>query len=340
MKAARIPARYEHCELSEFDTQFDGAHPSLQKALLGARRFLEDYPVDRTGLVLTGPVGTGKTHLAVGIMKELIRTKQIDCKFYEYRDLLKEIQNSYDPSVSSSENSILKPVFECEILVIDEIGAMRSTEWVEEMVGFVLNTRYNDQKTVILTTNFPDLPAATPPKQGEAVDVFQAKMAARRHTLGDRLTDRMRSRLHEMCRSEHGWAGCPNEVPQRKFPLSARLSRTEASTTLHKEKPPIVNEVVARAHKSSAGRGLQSGINVLQVAVVPQVDRGPRMNQVGQQKIRIELLGGGQRREGGIRQRCGVLKNHPERQLAVELPIPLGANDVIVEDGRSAGAVP
>jgi DNA replication protein DnaC len=200
MKAARIPARYEHCELSEFDTQFDGAHPSLQKALLGARRFLEDYPVDRTGLVLTGPVGTGKTHLAVGIMKELIRTKQIDCKFYEYRDLLKEIQNSYDPSVSSSENSILKPVFECEILVIDEIGAMRSTEWVEEMVGFVLNTRYNDQKTVVLTTNFPDLPAATPPKQGEAVDVFQAKMAARRHTLGDRLTDRMRSRLHEMCR--------------------------------------------------------------------------------------------------------------------------------------------
>jgi DNA replication protein DnaC len=200
MKAARIPARYEHCELSEFDTQFDGAHPSLQKALLAARRFLEDYPVDKTGIVLTGPVGTGKTHLAVGIIKELIRTKQIDCKFYEYRDLLKEIQNSYDPSVSSSESSILKPVFECEILVIDEIGAMRSTEWVEEMVGFVLNTRYNDQKTVLLTTNFPDLPAATPPKQGEPVDVFQAKMAARRHTLGDRLTDRMRSRLHEMCR--------------------------------------------------------------------------------------------------------------------------------------------
>jgi DNA replication protein DnaC len=200
MKASRIPKRYEHCELSDFDTQFDGAHPSLGKALLSARRFVEDYPVDKTGLVLSGPIGTGKTHLAVGIIKELIREKQIDCIFYEYRDLLKEIQSSYQPNEQASETGILRPVFQCELLVIDEIGGMRSTEWVEEMVGYILNTRYNDQKTVIITTNFENLPAAPSLAAGEEVDMFRVRMAARRHTLGDRIGDRMRSRLHEMCR--------------------------------------------------------------------------------------------------------------------------------------------
>jgi DNA replication protein DnaC len=200
LDAARIPKRYEHCELSEFDTEFDGAHPSLEKALICARKFVAEYPMDKTGLVLTGSIGTGKTHLAVGIIKDLIRTKQINCTFYEYRDLLKAIQGSYDPSVQASEVTILRPVFESELLVIDEIGGMRSTEWVEETVGFILNTRYNDQKTVIITTNFPDLPAAPSLAAGEAVDTFRTRAATRRHTLGDRISDRMLSRLHEMCR--------------------------------------------------------------------------------------------------------------------------------------------
>lgn len=200
LTAARIPKRYEHCELAEFDTHFDGAHSSLAKALRTARQFAADYPVEKSGLVFTGPIGTGKTHLAVGIIKELILTKQIDCKFYEYRDLLKEIQNSYDASRDASEASILRNVFDCEVLVIDEIGSMRSTEWVEEMVGFILNTRYNDQRTLIITTNFPDLPAAPSLGPGENIDMFKVRLAGRRHTLGDRIGDRMLSRLHEMCR--------------------------------------------------------------------------------------------------------------------------------------------
>jgi DNA replication protein DnaC len=200
LEAARIPKRYEHCELSEFDTHFDGAHPSLAKALVSAKRFVSEYPVEKTGLVLIGPIGTGKTHLAVGIIKELIRTKQISCVFYEYRDLLKEIQASYSASELISEVKILQPVFESELIVIDEIGSMRSTEWVEEMVGYILNTRYNNQKTVIITTNFPNLPAAPSLGRDEEIDMFRVRMAARKHTLGDRIGERMRSRLHETCR--------------------------------------------------------------------------------------------------------------------------------------------
>jgi DNA replication protein DnaC len=200
LEGARIPKRYEHCELSDFDTGFDGAHPSLQKALVSAKSFASNYPVDNTGLLLMGPIGTGKTHLAVGILKELIRTKQIACVFYEYRELLKDIQNSYDPSVRASELGILKPVFETEVLVIDELGSMRSSEWVEETVGFILNTRYNNQKTLVVTTNFEDLPPTQLLKKNEDVDRFKAQRAARDETLGDRISERMRSRLHEMCR--------------------------------------------------------------------------------------------------------------------------------------------
>jgi len=51
---------------------------------------------------------------------------------------------------------ILRPVFESEVLVIDELGAVRSTEWVFDTVNYLLNSRYNDNQTTIITTNFPD----------------------------------------------------------------------------------------------------------------------------------------------------------------------------------------
>jgi DNA replication protein DnaC len=92
LAAARIPRRYEHCELSNFDTDFRGAHPSLALARLTASRFVEEYdPRDEMGLLLIGTIGTGKTHLAVGIIKELIRRRGISGVFYDYRELLKEI---------------------------------------------------------------------------------------------------------------------------------------------------------------------------------------------------------------------------------------------------------
>jgi len=149
---------------------------------------------------MIGEIGTGKTHLAVGIIKELIRTKGVSCLFYDYRELLKEIQNSYSPSVQATEFGILRPVFDAEVLVIDELGGQTTSEWVWDTVSLIINTRYNDQKPVIITTNFQDLPAAPAIGPNESVDQFRAKSAARKYTLGDRVGDRMLSRLHEMCR--------------------------------------------------------------------------------------------------------------------------------------------
>ncbi len=123
---------------------------------MAACKFVEEYPVDKTGLLLIGTIGVGKTHLAVGIIKELILSKGISCLFYDYRELLKQIQNSYNDTVKTTELDLLRPVFETEVLVLDELGAVRPTDWVWDTVSLILNTRYNDSRTTIITTNYPN----------------------------------------------------------------------------------------------------------------------------------------------------------------------------------------
>jgi DNA replication protein DnaC len=195
LAAANIPRRYEHCELASYTTDFPGAHPSLALAHLSATKFAEEYdPRDGMGLLVIGKIGTGKTHLAVGIIKELIQAKGIACLFCDYRELLKEIQNSYNTTVQTTELDVLRPVFESEVLVLDELGAVKPTEWVWDTVSLILNTRYNNNRTTIITTNFEDHPAAGANGTGALARV------TRTETLGDRIGERMRSRLHEMCR--------------------------------------------------------------------------------------------------------------------------------------------
>jgi DNA replication protein DnaC len=197
--SARIPKRYEHCELSNFTTDFPGADRSLAFSHLAAARFVEEYdPREGKGLLVVGGVGTGKTHLAVGIVKELIATRSAVCLFCDYRELLKQIQNSYNDSVQATELQLLRPVFDAEVLVLDELGAVKPSEWVWDTVSLILNTRYNDKRTTIITTNFPDEPAAG--TGSEFMPRSAAFAATRKETLGDRIGERMRSRLHEMCR--------------------------------------------------------------------------------------------------------------------------------------------
>ena len=197
--AARIPARYANCEFGSFETE---GNSSLEVAKIAAQALVAHYPVDMTGMIFVGPTsGVGKTHLMVAIIRELMRSKGTPCLFYDYRDLLKEIQHSYKDSVQTTELEVLRPVFETEVLALDELGTIRPSEWIEDTVSFILNARYNNKRTTILTTNFPDLPARGQlPRNTDARTPEAAKHAVATYTLGDRIGERMRSRLHEMCR--------------------------------------------------------------------------------------------------------------------------------------------
>jgi DNA replication protein DnaC len=199
LAGARIPRRYEHCELASYTTDFPGANRSLAFAHLIASSFVKEYdPRGEKGLLIVGEIGTGKTHLAVGVLKELVN-RGVPCLFYDYRELLKEIQNSYNPTVQTTELDVLRPVFETDVLVLDELGAVKPSEWVWDTVSLILNTRYNNKRTTIITTNFPDLKARERPANAGGRSREEATYAAEKDTLGDRITDRMYSRLHEMC---------------------------------------------------------------------------------------------------------------------------------------------
>lgn len=201
LRRARIPERYAHCSLESFDTGFHGADRSLGMALMATRRFADGYPVETAGrgLLLTGSIGAGKTHLAVGLLRELIEQRGATGIFCDYRDLLKQIQNSYNPQVATTELQILRPVFDAEILVLDELGAVKPTDWVWDTVAHILNTRYNDKKTTLITTNYANQPSALAEPRPYSSARTHAENAAREQTLGDRIGDRMHSRLQEMC---------------------------------------------------------------------------------------------------------------------------------------------
>ena len=164
------------------------------------------------GLLLMGTVGVGKTHLAVAILRGLIR-KGVPCLFYESGSLLKKIQDSYSPISRTSERSVLAPVYEAEVLVLDELGSAVWTDWVSDTMYQIINTRYNNKKRTIFTTNFLDDPRR---HQHEADETSDEAPRSRRsaskltvnwrdqplteQTLEDRIGTRLRSRLYQMCK--------------------------------------------------------------------------------------------------------------------------------------------
>jgi DNA replication protein DnaC len=173
--AAAIPPRYfPHCRLVDF-------HDRNSAALVSAKRAVQEFAdawmpaVDNgRGLLLIGGCGSGKTHLAVAALLEIIDTgKPGRLLFRNFQDLIQEIQGSFDSDDAPSKSEILRPLLDVDLLVLDELGSQKPSMFVQDILYYVINSRYNAQRTTIFTTNYVD-------------------------DLDDRIGSRLRSRLFEM----------------------------------------------------------------------------------------------------------------------------------------------
>jgi DNA replication protein DnaC len=193
LEMASIPPRYYHCTIEDFDPEpYAGAPEALRHARMIAQSFADNYPAETLGLLIIGPCGVGKTHLAVAIIRKLME-RGIGCKFAEYRELLKDIQRTWDPNNPQSEAAVVDPLLKAEVLVLDDLGVGRATEWSLETLHYLLNHRYTHERTTILTTNLEDGEVRTQRlADGSTYEAGRVLVQA--------IGERLRSRLYEMCR--------------------------------------------------------------------------------------------------------------------------------------------
>lgn len=179
MTAAMIPRRYSHCSLASYQEK----STVLKNAKARVQEFIDLWPsTDQgRGLLLMGSCGTGKTHLAVAALVEIMNSnKPGRLLFSNFQDLIQEIQASFDDDQVPSKSELLRPLLEADLLVLDELGSQKPTTFVQDILYYVINTRYNEERTTIFTTNY--------------FDTAEAK----EESLAQRIGTRLRSRLYEM----------------------------------------------------------------------------------------------------------------------------------------------
>jgi DNA replication protein DnaC len=195
---AKIPPNYRNATLENFNVPQDNpvARTGLGTVLMQVRAFVREYPsAERPGLLLVGDPGTGKTHLAVAALKALIERGH-EGVFFDYQNLLDRIRSSYDAASGGTNKEVYGAALDTELLLLDDLGAHRVTDWVEDTVTAIITHRCNHKKPLIATTNLPD-----PEITGPVAEYSGAGgISAYRKLLPEMIGSRARSRLFEMCR--------------------------------------------------------------------------------------------------------------------------------------------
>jgi DNA replication protein DnaC len=211
---ANIPPLYKNASVDNFILPADNpvARTALASALLTVRSYVREYPsLPKLGLIFIGPSGAGKTHLAVAALRGLIE-RGFEGLFFDYATLLYQIRTGYDEASGTMDREAYKAALDADILVLDDLGAHRVTDWVEDTVTSIITHRCNNRKATIVTTNQLDEEAGDQRVRGRGEPEMGSrspeqsladKIAASIETkyfLDERIGMRARSRLFEMCK--------------------------------------------------------------------------------------------------------------------------------------------
>lgn len=172
-----IPKKFYNKTFANYESKKN--QTAWDDCLKYARNFEENMNQGK-GLFLTGPVGSGKTHLAVAIadyiariLKNKVRQNLRSIIFISAVDLLSEIKYSYE---SNDTEPTIKRYENCGLLILDDLGIEKSTEWTHELFYKIIDTRYKDMKPIIITTNLTD------------------------NEIKKKLSERIASRIYEICK--------------------------------------------------------------------------------------------------------------------------------------------
>lgn len=187
---SQIPSLYRNASFENFNI----TSSDLRAAVLAVKKYADDFPNDaRPGLLLIGEPGTGKTHLAVSALRRIME-KGFECLFCDYQNLLDRIRSGYDAASNSADKEAYRVALDSDVLLLDDLGAHRVTDWVEDTVTAIVTYRCNNRKPLIATTNLPDPDAGSTMIQRSGLDRPEY-----RRTLAEHIGTRARSRLFEMC---------------------------------------------------------------------------------------------------------------------------------------------